>query len=582
MPSEEDDAVSTYPTICATQARSLLRRAVPISVDGSNDLGMSASAAAVRICEQATSDAPSKCLADTQHNRALSTKLRVQLCQRATSNSPQLCVRSLRKFVHVRRMGIDDAVMICRQTESPGPAECAAELFRATAFVTGKIAAQLCHATKTLEPARCFVDSPTFFDDELKVLLCNQAESSAPASCAAYMISRFTNQPSMKVSLCRGATSAAPAACAIEAPFGMDETSVVELCRSAESIAPARCAQGVPTSLRVPWHTVAQVCARATSTLPGRCLAHHVRHSRLHFHALDENRIVAECRLAVAQPAALRIAKASYNCLELCPMCPLQLVLEVLDQYGHPMTDSHYEARGTDAVHVNAAYTGSYDKQHEYIHRRQPALHGPSYAKIVNGSAVFSNLLFTGAGIFTLAFHAGQGFTEEVARVVVHPDRTAEALQTRCEKLFSRFQCSAQSPTSSKRDYQRTEMQMLLLPRELQLSAVPCGQYWMDNIGGLVFSGFSAPNHLLYALPRPLYELFTMDMPRAEMSAWALLGLKEGESSRAVIRRAYHQRSLQWHPDKWHALAAALPPVWQQELVGIYALITQAYDQLTR
>ncbi|KAG2849021.1 hypothetical protein PC111_g202 [Phytophthora cactorum] len=282
MPSEEDDAVSTYPTICATQARSLLRRAVPISVDGSNDLGMSASAAAVRICEQATSDAPSKCLADTQHNRALSTKLRVQLCQRATSNSPQLCVRSLRKFVHVRRMGIDDAVMICRQTESPGPAECAAELFRATAFVTGKIAAQLCHATKTLEPARCFVDSPTFFDDELK------------------------------------------------------------------------------------------------------------------------------------------------------------------------------------------------------------------------------------------------------------------------------------------------------------LSAVPCGQYWMDNIGGLVFSGFSAPNHLLYALPRPLYELFTMDMPRAEMSAWALLGLKEGESSRAVIRRAYHQRSLQWHPDKWHALAAALPPVWQQELVGIYALITQAYDQLTR
>ncbi|KAG3104519.1 hypothetical protein PC121_g684 [Phytophthora cactorum] len=517
MPSEEDDAVSTYPTICATQARSLLRRAVPISVDGSNDLGMSASAAAVRICEQATSDAPSKCLADTQHNRALSTKLRVQLCQRATSNSPQLCVRSLRKFVHVRRMGIDDAVMICRQTESPGPAECAAELFRATAFVTGKIAAQLCHATKTLEPARCFVDSPTFFDDELKVLLCNQAESSAPASCAAYMISRFTNQPSMKVSLCQGATSAAPAACAIEAPFGMDETSVVELCRSAESIAPARCAQGVPTSLRVPWHTVAQ------------------------------------------------------------------LVLEVLDQYGHPMTDSHYEARGTDAVHVNAAYTGSYDKQHEYIHRRQPALHGPSYAKIVNGSAVFSNLLFTGAGIFTLAFHAGQGVTEEVARVVVHPDRTAEALQTRCEKLFSRFQCSAQSPTSSKRDYQRTEMQMLLLPRELQLSAVPCGQYWMDNIGGLVFSGFSAPNHLLYALPRPLYELFTsMDMPRAEMSAWALLGLKEGESSRAVIRRAYHQRSLQWHPDKWHALAAALPPVWQQELVGIYALITQAYDQLTR
>lgn len=73
-----------------------------------------------------------------------------------------------------------------------------------------------------------------------------------------------------------------------------------------------------------------------------------------------------------------------------------------------------------------------------------------------------------------------------------------------------------------------------------------------------------------------------MDVPRADMSAWAMLGLNEGETNRVAIRRAYHRRSLEWHPDKWHALAAVLTPAWQQELGGVYALVSQAYDQLAR
>ncbi|KAG7382306.1 Peroxisomal membrane protein 4 [Phytophthora pseudosyringae] len=580
---EDGDSVSLYPTSCAAQARLLLQRSASTSVGDSNGMGMSASTAAVHVCEQATSDAPSKCLADTQRDQALSAKLRVQLCRRATSDSPQLCVHSLRKLVNAQRMDIYDAVAACRQTKSLGPAECVMGLFQLATSATGKVAAQLCHDAKTLEPARCFVASPTFYDDELKVLLCNQAESLAPASCAESVITRFANQPSVKVSLCRGAASAAPAACAVEAPFGMDEASVVELCRSAGSTAPARCAQEVSTSLSVPWHRVAQVCAGSASTTPGRCLAHHSRHSRLLLRALDDNQVVIECRRAVARPAALGIAKASYNCPELRPMCPLQLVLTVLDQYGDPMVENYHQVRDAGVVYVSATFTGSYDPQHKLVHRGEPSLQGPSYATIANGSAVFSNLQFTGAGEFTLTFRAGERVTEEVARVLVHPDLAAEALHSRCDKLFTRFQCSAQSPPSLNRDHQRNELQLLRLPHGLQLSAVSCGQYWADNTGGLVFSGFSPPSHVLYALPRPLYDLFTSaDIPRADMSAWALLGLQEGETNRGAIRRAYHQQSLQWHPDKWHALAATLPPVWQHELGGVYALVTQAYDQLVK
>ncbi|KAE9004695.1 hypothetical protein PR003_g18275 [Phytophthora rubi] len=539
---------------------------------------MSASGAAVHVCEQATSDAPSKCLADTQHDQTLSAKLRVQLCQRATSDAPQLCVKSLRKVVNAQRLDIYEAVAACRQAEDLGPADCVAELFQGATPSPGKVAAQLCHAAKNSEPARCYSAAPLVYDDELKISLCKQAESTAPALCADSVITRIAKQPLVKVALCRGATSSAPVACAIEAPFGMDAADLVVLCRSTTSTAPARCAQEVPAFLRIPSDKVAQVCAGATSTTPGRCLAHHIRHSCLLLRTVDSIQIVNECRLAVAQPSALGLAQASYNCPELRPMCPLQLVVNVLDQYGDILADKEY--RGNTVVYVSAVFTGIANQEDSYLLRGQPTLQGPSYATIANGSAVFSNLLFTAAGQFTLTFRAGERVTEEVARVVVHPDHAAAALQTRCDELFTRFQCSLQSP---KRDYQYRELQVLHLPRAVHFNAISCERYWVDNIGGLSFSGFSSHNDVLYALPRPFYDLFTSsDVPRAEMSAWALLGLKEGETGRAAIRRAYHQRSLEWHPDKWHALAAALPSIWQQELIGIYALIRQAYDQLTQ
>ncbi|KAL4095537.1 hypothetical protein PRIC1_008911 [Phytophthora ramorum] len=263
-------------------------------------------------------------------------------------------------------------------------------------------------------------------------------------------------------------------------------------------------------------------------------------------------------------------------------MCLLQLVLNVLDQYGDPMDHGcQYQTHGSSVVYVNAVFIGSHAQQQDYIHRQQPAMQGPSYATIANGSAIFSSLQFTAAGEFTLTFRAGEGVTEEVARVVVHPDHAAEALKIRCDELFTRFQCSARSPARHSQQY---EMQHLLLPRALHFNAISCGQYWVDNIGGLSFSGFVPPSSVLLALPRPLYDLFTsnMDIPRADMSAWALLGLNEGEKSRAAIRRAYHRRSLEWHPDKWHALVAALPVSWQHELSGAFSLVTQAYEQLLR
>ncbi|OWZ21165.1 Cell division protein kinase [Phytophthora megakarya] len=123
----------------------------------------------------------------------------------------------------------------------------------------------------------------------------------------------------------------------------------------------------------------------------------------------------------------------------------------------------------------------------------------------------------------------------------------------------------AQSSPSLKRDSKHNVLQNLLLPHELHLSAVSCGQHWLDSIGGLVFSGFSPPKYVKYTLPRPIYEFF----------------MYVGETNRSTIRRRYHKRSLEWHPDKWHTLAALLPPARQQELLAVYTLVTSAYEELT-
>ncbi|CEG50457.1 PXMP4, PMP24 [Plasmopara halstedii] len=556
------DAASHYPTRCATQTRSLLQRAMTLTTNKSSSLGMSVSAAAVYLCANATSYAPIKCLADTQRDQALSPDLRVLLCHKATSNFPQLCLSYDRKFVSARRFDIYDAVIACQRTDSLGPANCLTELFRATVSVRGKIAAELCNGAMNVEPARCFIAFPAHFDDQMKLHLCNQAKSATSALCADSVINRFANQPQLKVSLCRGATTAAPAACAIEAPFGMDGRNVVELCHSAKGTAPAMCAQKVPVSWKIPWNLVAQVCADAVSTTPGRCLMYHVQKSRVYRRVLDDSRIKSECRHAVAIPIALKFAKALYNCPKLQPICALLIVVNAVDQYGGDFIDSGSQVSGTHTVYVTAAFTDSYDESHKYDQDEQPTLHGRLYANMINGSAVFRNMFFTGAGVFTLTFYGNEGFAKEVVRITVHPDFAAEALQNRCLKLFTRFQCST---AFSKYDYQSSETQILLLPHGLQISAIACGHYWNHSMGGLVFSGYAAHNHVLYAIPRRIYELFTsVDIPRAGMSAWALLGLREGENGRTVIRRAYHQRSLQWHPDKWNALVATLPSVWQR------------------
>jgi hypothetical protein len=80
-------------------------------------------------------------------------------------------------------------------------------------------------------------------------------------------------------------------------------------------------------------------------------------------------------------------------------------------------------------------------------------------------------------------------------------------------------------------------------------------------------------------------------LPREEMSFHERLDLSETTTDLKEIRRAYHRKSLQWHPDRWSGLMNTLPGTGggkslSSELYGIavqgaFELIAEAYQVLT-
>ena len=75
-------------------------------------------------------------------------------------------------------------------------------------------------------------------------------------------------------------------------------------------------------------------------------------------------------------------------------------------------------------------------------------------------------------------------------------------------------------------------------------------------------------------------------LPQEEMTYYERLGLEEGTSDMKMIRRAYHKKSLQWHPDRWSALtgnsSSYSSEVYTLAVSGAFELIAEAYKSLTQ
>lgn len=74
-------------------------------------------------------------------------------------------------------------------------------------------------------------------------------------------------------------------------------------------------------------------------------------------------------------------------------------------------------------------------------------------------------------------------------------------------------------------------------------------------------------------------------LPREEMTYYERLGLHDGITDSKEIRRAYHKKSLQWHPDRWSALtgntSSLTSELYSLAVKGAFELIAEAYLALS-
>lgn len=54
-------------------------------------------------------------------------------------------------------------------------------------------------------------------------------------------------------------------------------------------------------------------------------------------------------------------------------------------------------------------------------------------------------------------------------------------------------------------------------------------------------------------------------LPSEEMSFHQRLGLPEGTTKGKLIRRAYHKKSLEWHPDRWSSMINSVAGASQKQ-----------------
>lgn len=75
-------------------------------------------------------------------------------------------------------------------------------------------------------------------------------------------------------------------------------------------------------------------------------------------------------------------------------------------------------------------------------------------------------------------------------------------------------------------------------------------------------------------------------LPSEEMSFYQRLGLPEGTNKTKLIRRAYHKKSLEWHPDRWSSMISSVAEgeisasLYKLAVQGAFELIAEAYKAL--
>ena len=548
----------------------------------------------IKLCTLAASDAPARC-AQRIVSRYMRPEEKVMLCEGATDEWPALCANAMPRQGVVSEM---EVAQLCNRAVSLDPGQC---FLSAPPTFTALNKIALCHTVRQAQHVIKCASALTSVTVSQRIAICSQATSSLVVDCMVQGVPhswplnikisfcaairsrgaflclnnlppRLT--PKQESELCHNALSTGPVDCMQAMPSRYTDEQVVSMCTEAESDVPARCAREAGS--RVAAHLVAVACRQALSPTPGQCLNAQSSFS-------PSASVVDECQNAVAIPDKVVVIdgfQTNVSILErpggTVVVAP-QLVVVVKNQYGARMMDQRTLPKLYASVdkgrEMGASLVGlksvAADKEGRY-----------RFAPIEMRCKV--------GGVYWIRV-GGPSIKPARApfrvRMNVVLNSCADRM-TGCDAIYHQLMSplttpiaeEMASPSSSGRSPQTSSYEAIL-GAAWTLPAIACMDHLASDETGVVHD-YSSGMTKVSILPRGLGRLKAqLDIPTPEMTAYDRLDLPENTSDVRAIKRAYRNKALEWHPDKWITAAMDLP--CGDRISEIFGLVIDAYNQVS-
>ena len=323
------------------------------------------------------------------------------------------------------------------------------------------------------------------------------------------------------------------------------------MCSNAEDVVPAQCIKHLPSTLSQ--DDAVRLCSDAKSLTPAYCVS-----------SVSKGRVSASdierCRKETSIPSRLEIRDLDYEGENLAPGVEINVQLHLLDQFGQFRwwDNSTYISARLDLKSSHGATLG-----------------GDRVNVTSSGAVEFHGLTVNLEGNFTVKFFVDGGSASEgnpaaSLHLRLGQEETEARLAGDCYGLFDSFSCMASDEPGQARRGKFETTSSISFPSSLQY--LPCldlleeagFEVLMDGIGNLQ----------LRSAVRVSMMVTGVGLVTKDMNFWERLGVEIG-SSKAVIRKAYFKKSLEWHPDRW-----VQHPHYRSKATQVFELVSEAYRGL--
>jgi hypothetical protein len=570
----------------------------------------------IQLCRQTNSSTgPANCFSVTTGD--INGLKKAKLCARATSEAPARCVQKIIS----RHMLPNDKIYLCNNAIDDWPAKCSNAIPR-RGIITETEVSRLCNMAKSLDPGQCFLSAPPMLSSSQKILLCHgiimsqhvvkcatsltsiqdlekrvefcsKATSSLLLHCMSEVSYSWSDElrmhfcssirsrgallclknlpprlsPKLESTLCMNAINTGPVHCLQAMPGRYSDEQIVEMCRGAETDVPARCARAA--GVRINPHDVVFVCKHAVSTTPGQCIAHHSISS-----TPTSSTILGECKDAIALPTEVVVIdgwqkELSYH--ERDGETPLtsQIVAIVHNQYGSQICERNLLPK----LYINV------DRGREIGARLTSSR---SVSPDNDGRYVFTQIKIKSqrGGIFWIRIGgAAVKATRIPFRVLMREvyDSCTGGVAG-CNFIYHSMK-SFKRNTLDDVSYGGNLVGYITSPALIMAGLACADKLASDQT--LIHYDYHFSRLLVSVTPRSLGRLKArLDIPTVEMSPYERLHIKENTTDKKVIKKAYRQKALEWHPDKWN-LYSQNYSICDGRVSEIFGLIIDAYYSLS-